>query len=330
MAKICAAMACCHSPYLYTQPEDWNEIRLRKPVREDVPWDSPEGNKAKFDRCMKAFAALKEKIEKIKPDVLLIVSNDQLENFDFGNYPAMAICLQEELEGQATTSGYLQRIMGKEFAPVKSWARVKGHPALGKELLIGLMKKGFDPAFMVELPNKDRGLAHGFLRPAYYLTPQYDIPILPFYLNCYYAPQPSGKRCYELGKAIREVVEESTLNLKVVVLGSGGLWHTPEIPDAYLDEDFDKAFLAHLSNGHARKLDEYFDSIPWPYSSAPPEIARKLINGIGISVGIGSGIGESRNWIVAAAVADGTKAEVLDYVPIYASPTGAAFAHWEL
>src|SRR5215475_5612084 len=118
---------------------------------------------------MQALAALTERLDRITPPVLQSVSNDQRENFDFRNYPAMAICLQEEMEGQATTSGYLQRIMGEDFAPLKNWARVKGHPALGKELLIGLMKKGFDPAFMVELPNKDRGLAHGFLRPAYYL-----------------------------------------------------------------------------------------------------------------------------------------------------------------
>ena len=330
MAKICAAIACSHSPYLYTQPEDWNEIRLRKPVRHDVPWDSPEVNKAKFDRCMKAFATLKEKIERVNPDVLLIVSNDQLEQFDFRNYPALAVYLGEEMEGPATTSGYLQRIMGKDFAPVKSWARVKGHPALGKELLMGLMKKGFDPAFMVELPNKERGMAHGFLRPAYYLTPRYDIPILPLFLNCYYAPQPSGKRCYELGRAIREIVEESSLDLKVVVLGSGGLWHTPEIPDAYLDEDFDRTLLTHLSGGDARKLAEYFDGVPWPYPSARPEIASKLINGIGVSVGVGSGTGESRNWIVAASVVDGIKGTVVDYVPIYASPTGAGFAYWDL
>lgn len=323
-------MACSHSPCLYTQPEDWNEIRTRKPVRQDVPWDSPEENKAKFDRCMKAFATLKEKIDSVRPDVLLIVSNDQLEQFDFRNYPALAVYLGEEMEGPATTSGYLQRIMGKDFAPVKSWARVKGHPALGKELLMGLMRKGFDPSFMVDTPNKERGMAHGFLRPAYYLTPQYDIPILPLFLNCYYAPQPSGKRCYDLGRAIREIIEEWAVDLNVVVLGSGGLWHTPEIPDACLDEDFDRTFLAHLSGGDARKLAEYFDSVPWPYPSAPAAVASKLINGIGISTGVGSGTGESRNWIVAASVVDGIMAKVLDYVPIYASPTGAGFAYWDV
>jgi hypothetical protein len=133
-----------------------------------------------------------------------------------------------------------------------------------------------------------------------------------------------------LGRAIRDVIEESSLNLKAVIVGSGGLWHTPEVPDAYIDEEFDKTILRHLSTGKARKMAEYFDSVPWPYPSASPEIATKLIHGIGTSVGVGSGVGETRNWIVAASVVDGIKGTVVDYVPIYASPTGAGFAYWDL
>jgi len=323
-------MACSHSPYLYTRPEDWNEIRQKKPVRHDVPWDSLEENKAKFQRCMRAFNVLREKLETAKPDVLLIVSNDQLEQFDFSNYPALAIYLGPEMEGPATTSGYLQRIMGKEFTPVKSWAKVKGHPELGKQLLVGLMKKGFDLTFSLDLPNKKRGMAHGFLRPAYYVTPQYDLPILPLFVNCYYAPQPSGKRCYELGRALKQVIEEVSLGLRVVVIGSGGLWHTPAVPDAYLNEEFDRGILECVRTGNASKMAEYFDSVEWPYRSAAPGVAEKLIDGIGISVGVGSGTGETRNWIVAASVADGVKGTVVDYVPIYASPTGAGFAYWEV
>jgi hypothetical protein len=85
-----------------------------------------------------------------------------------------------------------------------------------------------------------------------------------------------------------------------------------------------------LVSGDARAMAEYFDSVPWPYPAAPAAVASKLINGIGISAGVGSGTGESRNWIVAASVADGIKGKLVDYVPIYASPTGAGFAYWDL
>jgi hypothetical protein len=45
--------------------------------------------------------------------------------------------------------------------------------------------------------------------------------------------------------------------------------------------------------------------------------------------GIGSGTGETRTWIMAAAVANGC-ATIVDHVPINASPCGAAFAHWDM
>nr|NIO10906.1 hypothetical protein [Deltaproteobacteria bacterium] len=69
MAHVSLVMACSHSPFLYTAPEKWNEIRKRRPVRGDVPLDSEEANREKFDRCMKAFATLKKKLEEIRPDV---------------------------------------------------------------------------------------------------------------------------------------------------------------------------------------------------------------------------------------------------------------------
>jgi hypothetical protein len=48
------------------------------------------------------------------------------------------------------------------------------------------MKKGFDPAFSMELPNPERGMGHAFLRPAESLT-NFDIPVVPILMNVYYA-----------------------------------------------------------------------------------------------------------------------------------------------
>jgi hypothetical protein len=75
---------------------------------------------------------------------------------------------------------------------------------------------------------------------------------------------------------------------------------------------------------------EYFDGYPWPYPSASPEAVFQLSGGTGMLAGVGSGVGETRNWIVAASVADGARGTVVDYVPVYASPCGMGFAYWEL
>jgi len=46
--------------------------------------------------------------------------------------------------------------------------------------------------------------------------------------------------------------------------------------------------------------------------------------------GIGSGTGETRNLVAAAATVDGVTGTMIDYIPIYSSPIGAGFAYWDL
>lgn len=330
MATICTVLSCSHSPFLFMPPEVWDKVRQRRKLREDVPRPSLETNKKEYDRCMKAFGTLREKIEEAKPDVLLIFGDDQCEQFSFSNFPALGIYLGEEMEGEAKPVGFLRSVMGiQDDSVTDDWVKAKGHPELGRQLMMGLMKRGFDLAFSLELPNKKRGLGHAFLHPPYYLTPNYDIPILPFFVNCFFAPQPSGRRCYELGRAVRQVIEESPLDLKVAVIGSGGLWHTPGVPEAYLDEDFDRTILKFVGNGAAQEMADYFDSVVWPYPTATAEAADKLLGGTGMSAGVGSGAGETRNWLISASIAEGVKGSVIDYVPVYASPCGMAFAYWD-
>ena len=264
MAKVSLVLSCSHSPFLYTPPEQWNDIRVRRPVREDVPHDSLETNQKKFAQCMKAFSVLKEKLDSVRPDVLLIFGDDQYELFNFSNLPALGIYLGAEFEGYRTRSTSGPTVPGaprvKSPKTPENWVKLKGHPELAKELISGLMTKGFDLAFSLELPNKEAGMGHAFMRPAHYVTPNYQVPIIPIFVNCYYPPQPTAKRCYQLGKAIRELIEESSMDLNVAVVGSGGLWHTPGAKDAYLNEEFDQGTLDAVKLGDARKFAEHFDN----------------------------------------------------------------------
>ncbi len=45
--------------------------------------------------------------------------------------------------------------------------------------------------------------------------------------------------------------------------------------------------------------------------------------------GIGSGTGETRNWVAAVATFDGMTGTMIDYIPIYSSPIGTGFAYWD-
>jgi hypothetical protein len=335
MAQLVFVAACSHSPYLFDTPDTWTASRERRKLRDDVPWDTPEENAAKHARCMAAFATLRDHLVAAQPDVLLVFGDDQYEQFRFTNFPAFALCLAAAFDGTAPpvfSGGLMRKGWPEESAEYRVSAR--GHPELGRYLTMGLMGRGFDLSFCIDLPDKAHGLGHAFTHPSYYIDPDYRVPILPFFINCYYPPQPTGQRCYELGRAVRHLLEEAPLDLRVAVLGSGGLWHTPIWPEAYLNEAFDQAILDAVRSGDARRMAGVLDETPWDHPleappNLPPLLADMVLGVTGMAGGLASGSGEARNWIAAAAVADGTPGIVVDYVPVYASPCGMGFAYWD-
>jgi hypothetical protein len=167
------------------------------------------------------------------------------------------------------------------------------------------------------------------MRPSETLTDM-KTPVLPVLTNCYFAPQITGKRSWQMGVAIREAIEEHPGNLRVAVIGSGGLWHTPARKEAYLDEAFDRMELDLMAKGDlegmARYFDEYTPPAGDPSQAAQPRGAAST--GMPVSPGPQGGTRETSNWIAAAAVA-GKPATVVDYVPVYSSPIGCGFAYWD-
>jgi len=331
MGKLVLVEACSHTPFLFTEPAKWNVIREARPTSETNPWTTEEENQAQWDRTRVGFEVLKQKMEEAKPDVILCFGDDQIEQFQFSNFPGFAIFVGEDYEGYKTFArqGFVpgQR-KGFTEKTEDTWVKVPAHAAFAKEVAVGLVRRNFDLSFMTEEANKEHGIGHAFLRPMSNIVPAFDIPTIPFYINCFYGPQPSANRVYELGKAIREIIENSPQDLRVAVFGSGGLWHTPGNPESYLNEEFDKASLDAVKSGDAKAFADHFDR----FLETPIDEYKSgtwIDGGTGMYNGIGSGTGETRNWIAAAAVADGTPGTIIDYVPLYASPCGVGFAYWE-
>ena len=314
MATLAGVFTMSHSPFCYMPPERWNEVRASRSLRRDVPADDVDTNRAKAARVAAAFATLRARLAAARPDVIVIFGDDQLECFDFRNYPAFAIYAGEKFQGSLAAGGS---------------ASVPGHPALAAALLTGLMRHGFDPAFSLDMPKPERGIGHAFLRPAESLT-AFTTPIVPVFLNCYYAPQPTARRCCELGAAVRRVIDGHPEPLRVAIVGSGGLWHTPRAKDAYLDEAFDRAMLDAMLAGDAHRMARHFDEYVVPADDASQVVGAPGPGATGLpdATGPRGGTRETCNWIAAAAVVDGSPATLLDYIPIYASPIGAAFAYW--
>jgi 3-O-methylgallate 3,4-dioxygenase len=313
MATLVGIFNMTHSPFCYMPPEKWNDVRSSRSLRADVPVDDVAANRAKAARISLAFTALRARLAAAAPDVLVVFGDDQLESFDFTNFPTFGVYAGETFEG-ALSNGIA--------------AKLSGHPALGLALLTGLMRRGFDPALCLDIPKPERNIGHAFFRPAESLT-DLTTAIVPIFINCYYAPQPTAARCYEFGKALRKAIEEAPQDLRVAVVGSGGLWHTPGAKDAYLDEDFDRELLSYLESGDIKGMAAHFDNYHIPEGDTSQYIGVRARQATGMP-GFGGpqgGTRETCNWIIAAAVADGTKNVIVDYVPVYASPIGAAWAY---
>ncbi len=330
MARICTVVATSHSPFLFKPQEWWNSVRDARPTSAHNRRDTDEENASKLARTRVAMARLREVFQRAQPDVAVIFGDDQDEQLSLSNLPAFAVYAGGEFEGYRELA-YRGAPGSGELLPksAENWTRVAARPDLARNLLAGLQGSGFDPAFMLSLPNAAHGMGHAFMRPLGYLTAgRFDVAALPVLVNCFYAPQPTAARCAAAARAIRASIDSWPDQMRVAVVGSGGLWHTPGAPDAYIDEEFDRTILDAVTAGDAQRMADYFDR--W---RPRPELARlrcyeSFSGGTQIGGGIGSGAGETRNWIMAAAVA-GRPGVVVDYVPVYASPCGMAFAYWD-
>jgi protocatechuate 4,5-dioxygenase beta chain len=150
-------------------------------------------------------------LEREKPDLIIIVSNDHANTFFFDKYPTFAL-------GVAAEHAVADEGWGKWPLPP-----VPGHSEFAWQLAHSLVDREFDNAVCQEMP-----LDHGCLTPLSCLFPpghRWTVPVVPIIVNVIQPPLPSPMRCFKLGRAIREVVEEYETDMRVVVMGTGGLSH---------------------------------------------------------------------------------------------------------
>src|ERR1043166_7345094 len=127
MARLVGTFMHSHGGTTSMPGELWRERRLTRPIREDVPIEDDATNIEKARRTHEGFRVLREKIAELETDVLVVFSDDQLECFDFNNYPAFAVFVGDKFrkgtrirfEGQATA--------GRHAEPGSSF---NGHPEL--------------------------------------------------------------------------------------------------------------------------------------------------------------------------------------------------------
>src|SRR5438270_3285018 len=95
---------------------------------------------------------------------------------------------------------------------------LKGHEDLSAYLLRAGLDDGFDFAFSNELR-----VDHSITCPIITTRPQADLPVVPIYTNIFAPPLPSPKRFWDLGRAIRSIIDEYPSDKRIAAVGSGHL-----------------------------------------------------------------------------------------------------------
>lgn len=183
----------------------------------------------------KGYEFSKQWIAGEKPDVIFLVYNDHASAFDLKMIPTFAIGCGEEF-------GIADEGWGPRPVPP-----VTGHPDLAWHVAHSVIQEDFDLTIINEME-----VDHGLTVPLSLMYGQpeaWPVRVIPFAVNVVIYPQPSGRRCYNLGKAIRRAVESFDDDLNVQIWGTGGMSHQLQGPRAGLiNEDFDNAFLDRLVN----------------------------------------------------------------------------------
>ena len=167
------------------------------------------------------------------PDVVVLVYNDHASAFSLDIVPTFAI---------GTAAEYQPADEGWGPRPVP---KVLGHAELAAHVAQSVIQDDFD----LTIVNK-MDVDHGLTVPLSLMCGQpkaWPCRVLPLAVNVVLYPVPSGRRCFELGRALRRAIERFDEPLNVQVWGTGGMSHQLQGPRAGLiNRDWDNRFLDRL------------------------------------------------------------------------------------
>ena len=305
---IVLGLASSHAPFVDLKPENWEPYYSSRGSRAPQPYsaalETEEVLHGYRDRVHKGFYTLRDKLAEAKLDLLIVIGGDQSEMFDRSNVPNIMVYYGDEAWGHSPAFG--------TEPSEEDIVRLNLDKETSRQLLHRLVKQDeFDVAFSTELTNmssRRRGLPHAFTRPIPWIMPDAQTPVVILYENTYDPPSLSAERCYELGQALTRAFANDPR--RIGIYGSGGLSHDPAGPRAgWVDEELDQWFLQTIAEGRGKDTKSLysFDSMT-----------------------MRGGTGEIRAWITVAGAMEslGSRASVVDYIPVNHGVTGLSWAYW--
>jgi len=328
MAKITLGMWSTHGPILNTTPEEWMlrvphdhkvrhwfrnkeysfeelvELRRHENFAAQI---TLEERTRRHALCQQGVARLAQLWKEAKPDVAVIMGNDQRELIQPSMQPMFTVYHGADFWQKPAHDRSDRLPVGIKES---EWAYRPEEPVVWPALpdLAELVFEmgavaGFDFASSNAWPDTGNhhhiGTPHAFSWIIRRVMEDKAVPILPIITNTFFPPnQPTAKRCFEMGQLIGRAVKAWKRDVNVAVFGSGGLTHFT------IDEDFDNKLMQALET----RDKDFLCSVP--------------------QTTLMQGTSEIRNWIAAAGAlfeAD-LKGETIGYVPCYRTVAGTGTA----
>jgi aromatic ring-opening dioxygenase catalytic subunit (LigB family) len=245
------------------------------------------------DRFYAAFDEMRESLEAARPDVLVVMAAEHFANFFMDNMPSFAIGMADSYDGPIEDPGWLG--IEKKSVP--------GDRALSQRMIVEVMK-GSDVAYAEEWR-----FDHGIMVPLHFLTPRYDLPVIPVNVNCQGPPLAPLHRAWTFGESLRAAAD--AVPERIAVIGTGGISHWPATPDSgKINEAWDRDFLDRWCRNDRDALLDYDD--------------------LSIYADAGQGGFEIRTFLAVSAAASGATGTVDFYAPIPIFAVGCTLATYAL
>ena len=186
-----------------------------------------------WEKVFSGYEYSKQWMKDNTPDVVFLVYNDHATAFDLSLIPTFTI---------GTAGAFLPADEGYGPRPVPV---VQGNSEFASHIAQSVIQEDFDLTIC-----NDMEVDHGLTVPMSLMFGQVDewpCQVIPFAVNVVQYPVPSGRRCFQLGQAIRRAIESYDKPLKVQIWGTGGMSHQLQGPRAGLiNQPWDNAFLDRL------------------------------------------------------------------------------------
>lgn len=245
------------------------------------------------DAFYQSFHRMRTDIEATSPDALIVIAAEHFANFFMNNMPSFAIGMADFYDGPIEDPVWLG--IEKFRAP--------GNRDLSQRLIAEVMQT-VDVSYAEEWR-----FDHGIAVPLHFLTPKFDLPVIPVNINCQGPPLTPIHRAWALGEALRRAADAAPE--RIALVGTGGISHWPATPDSgKVNEAWDREFLDRWCRNDRNALLDY--------------------NDLDVYADAGQGGFEIRTFVAVSGAAAGTTGTVQHYNPIPIFSVGCTIASYAL